>query len=199
VRRRSLLVAPVVLMLGIGLAGCDSKAGIAAQANGHRIAETELAKYVGPNAAPIPLQNNATAPARTFVLNTLITDEVVPEFLRDNGGDATAAELAAARASLLQGGSEQDLTEELGKVGLNAAFEPIYLKAGLLRSIVGTRFKSQADFDAALKKFTPSVSVNRRYGSWDTQTLGLTDLSSKDLPSFVKIDGGLPGDQTPTQ
>ena len=48
---------------------------------------------------------------------------------------------------------------------------------------------------ADLAKQKIPVTVNPRYGSWNTSTFGFTGMGSKQLPSVVTLGSTLPGDQ----
>jgi hypothetical protein len=198
VKVRSLVVLPLVAVLGFGLAGCDSKAGSAATVNGHKISESKLTGYLTSQVKPIPL-SSGEVPARTFVLRTLIGNEVLPGFLAENGGQVTEEQVATAKSAVLAGRSEQAIVDQITGVGLSAKFAQVYLRSAELGSVLQSRFSSQAQFDAAVKKFHPAVSVNRRYGGWDASSLSVRDFGSRELPDFVKIDGGLPNDQKQSQ
>jgi hypothetical protein len=198
VKVRSLVVLPVVALVAVGLAGCDSKAGAAAVINGHKITETQLADYLTPQVKPIPL-STGDVPARTFVLRTLIGNEVVPAFLTQIGAQVTDAELNKAKAALLQGSSEDAVVKQVTGIGLSAKFVPVYLRGNELSYILQRRFSSQQQYDDALKKFHPSVTVNRRYGTWDAQTLSMSDFSRSQLPGFISYDGTFPNDQKQSQ
>jgi len=182
--------------MALTAAGCDSKAGVAAVANGHRITESTLSKYLTPTSRPIPLQSGAM-PARTFVLRTLIANEVLPELLSKKGGPVTDSELQEATGAALQGGTEADLLKQITGVGLSPKFEPVLLHNYRLLTLLEKRFGSQQEVLDELAKLDAPVSVSPRYGSWSNQNLGLTELSGKQIPANVTLTGRLPGDKTP--
>jgi hypothetical protein len=199
VRIRSLALLPVLALLCLAVAGCDSKAGSAAVVEGRKISETQLNGYLTPSAKPIPANQGNAVPARLFVLRTLIRNVAFTKLLEAAGVEPTAQQLAAAKANALQGGSEKDLTDQLAQLGLATKFGPEYLHTLELLTLIQSRFNSQAEFDAALKKANVAVSVNRRYGSWNGTALTVSDLGSAQLPPNVRPDTTLPADVKPTQ
>lgn len=200
-RLRLLAVLPVLVLGCLGLVGCDSKAGTAAVVDGHRITEQELSRYVPPNAQPIPGQNGASTPAKNFVLQFLVRNEVFPLLLAASGSPVTEAQLAAGRAQALQGTTEQELTQQIVASGLSERFQPVVLRNRQLIAVLQTRLTTDKQINDALAKIKDKkVSINPRYGSWDLGSLSLKDLSKKQLPSVLSFDQTLPGDVTqPTQ
>lgn len=192
------MVVALAALAVVSTSGCDTKAGIAAVANGHKITESELNKYLTPKATKIPDPATGT-PARTFVLNLLIFNAVMPDFLAHTKGGAVSQDaLQAATLEALNGDTEANLTAAITKLGLKASFEPVYLQFSRLRTILNSRIESQEDFDAALKTATVDVSVSPRYGSFDRSTLTLGEMSKAQLPDNVKLGVTLPGDAVPS-
>jgi hypothetical protein len=197
-RFKSFVLLPVAAAAVLSTSGCDTKAGTAAVVNGHKISESDLNSYLTLNAKKIGDPTTGTPP-RTFVLKTLILDEILPSLLaQTKGGAVTDDELRSASADALQGGTEADLTDIVTKQGLTAKFEPLYLRFLKYGVVLNTRVSSEAEFNDALKAANVAVSVNPRYGSWDPSTLSLKELSAADLPANVKLSGQLPGDRVPS-
>lgn len=194
-RRRSLAVL-VILALGcLTLTGCDSKAGTAAVVNGQKISENDLSSYLTPGAPPIPSGNGTTStPARTFVLRLLIQTKVFPLLLVAGGTPASDGVLDASKASILQGSTEQNLTDQITKSGLKAKFEPVYLRYLELSRYLQDKLTDPKKQQSALAAVKDAVSISPRYGSWDPIGLSLVDLGKKQLPSMLSFDGTLPGD-----
>jgi hypothetical protein len=202
VRIRSLAVLTALALGCLGLTGCDSKAGTVAVVNGSRISESELSSYLTPNAKPISATNSdgssTSIPARVFVLQYLIRNQLFPLLLARTGSPATESQLQAGRAGAL-GGDEQSLLNQISAVGLKPKFEEVLLRDRELGDLVTKKLTTQQQVTDALAKIKNLVSVNPRFGSWDEATLSLTDLSKKQLPSVLSFDGTLPGDvQAPT-
>ena len=85
---RRLAVLPVVALLGLGLSGCQSKAGAAAVVDGHKISESSVGRSV-PTTAKQPDQ------ARRFVLELPHPAATVHRGPERAGGAPTDAELRA--------------------------------------------------------------------------------------------------------
>jgi hypothetical protein len=196
VRVRSLVVLPLLAVVGVGISGCDSKVGTAAVVNDQRISEKQLNDYLTPNAQAIPgSQGVAATPARLFVLKVLVRNDVFRKLLDVTGGQPTAAQMTAAKAQLFaSGGTEQDLTKQIVQTGLQAKFTQDYLADQTLLTFFQQRISSQPQLDAALKKANLNVSINPRYGGWDATSLSVSDLSKKQLPDAVTLSNALPGD-----
>ena len=119
---RPLAVLPVLMLGCLGLVGCDSKAGTAAVVDGHRITEKELSRYVPANAQPIPAGDGSTStPAKNFVLQYLVRNQVFPLLLAAAGTPVTEAQLQAGKAEALGGTTEADLTEQITQAGPDRA------------------------------------------------------------------------------
>jgi hypothetical protein len=197
VRIRSLAVLTALALGCLSLTACDSKAGTVAVVNGSRISESQLASYLTANAKPISATASdgtpISVPARTFVLQYLIRNEVFPLLLARTGSPATESQLAAGRASAI-GGDEQSLLNQIAAVGLKPKFEQVLLRDRELVALVGKKLTTQQQVTDALAKVKNLVTVNPRFGSWDEASLSLIDLSRKQLPSVLSFDGTMPGD-----
>ncbi|MDQ1732767.1 MAG: hypothetical protein QOK10_2926 [Pseudonocardiales bacterium] len=196
---RALAVLPVVAAAGIGLSACDSKVGTAAVVNGDKISERSLNGYVTPNAAPIQGSDGSSTPARQFVLAALVRNAVFQRLLSVTGPVPSAADLTAAKAKVLQGGSEAQLSHSITTSGLDASFTGEYLRQLEYLTILQTRVTTDAQLTEAQKKAAVAVSISPRYGSWDPSKLTVAALNKKQLSPLVTIDGSsLPGDASPS-
>jgi hypothetical protein len=182
----------------LGLTGCDSKVGTAAEVNGSKISESSLSGYLTPKAQALQGSDGTSSVApRTVVLQYLIRNKIFESILAKHGTPATDQALDSTKSAVLQGGSEDQLVQQITGVGLSKTFEPVVLRNQELIKYIGTKF-SEADANAALANAKASVVVNPRYGTWNNQTLEISDLSKKQLPSFLTYDGNLPGDPAPS-
>jgi hypothetical protein len=194
---RPLAVLPVLLLGCLGLVGCDSKAGTAAVVDGHRITEKDLSRYLPANARPIVSSDGSNStPAKKFVLQYLVRNQVFPLVLAAAGAPVTEAQLQASKASVLGGTSEAELTQQLVTAGLKEQFEPVLLRNNEMLSLLRAKLTTQKQVDEALAKVKDKVSINPRYGSWDLASLTVVDLGKKQLPSVLSFDKALPGDAT---
>lgn len=201
VKLRSLAVLPVLALSCLGLVACDSKAGTAAVVDGHRITEKELSRYVPASAKPIPTGDGSTStPAKNFVLQYLVRNEVFPMLLAATGTTVTEAQLAAGRAEALAGGSEDELTKQITQAGLSSRFEPVLLRNRELLNMVRAKLTTDKQVADALAKIKDKVTISPRYGGWDLNSLSVLNLGKKQLPSVLSFDKTLPGDvKLPTQ
>jgi hypothetical protein len=200
VKLRTLAALAALAVAGLGLTGCDSKAGTAAVVNGNRITETQLSDYLAPNAQPINVSDGAGGsfgvPARVFVLQYLIRDQVFPLLLSNAGSSVTADQLSADRADAIAtlAGDEATLQKQVAQAGLKPRFEAVMVRQQELTDLVGKKLTTQQQLTDAIAKIKDAVSVNPRFGSWDKASLRIVDLSKKQLPAMLSFDGSLPGD-----
>ncbi len=195
---RFLSAAAVCAAGALILTGCDSKVGTAAVVDGNKISESNVASYLTPNATPLQGADGSSTAPRTFVLQYLIQIKVFEQMLKNAGKPASDDELDAAKATVLQGTTEDALVAQVAKVGLDASFEKVFLRSQELKAVIQTKLGADAA-NAAVLPAEKSIKVNPRYGAWDAKTISLTDLSRSQLPSFLTIDASLPGDTPPAQ
>lgn len=197
---RTLAALAALAVAGLGLTGCDSKAGTAAVVNGNRITETQLSDYLSPNAQPITGTNsdgsNYGIPARVFVLQYLIRNQVFPLLLTSTGTPVSEDKLNADRASAIASiaGDEATLQKQLAQFGLKPRFEEVVVRNRELNDLISSKLTTQQQVTEALGKVKDVVSINPRFGSWDNSSLQIVDLGKKQLPSMLSFDGTLPGD-----
>jgi hypothetical protein len=197
VKLRTIAALAALALAGLGLTGCDSKAGTVAVVNGSRISESQLSGYLAPNAQPITATTSdgstISVPARVFVLQYLIRNQVFPLLLERTGTPVNENQLSADRAAAI-GGDEANLQKQIAAVGLKPKFEEVLLRDRELADLVGKKLTTQQQITDAVAKIKDVVTVNPRFGSWDQASLSIVDLSKKQLPSMLSFDGTLPGD-----
>lgn len=194
-RRRLPVAAASAALAATLLTACHSNVGTAATVNGHRITESDVAKYVTANAQPIPESDQTTGqttnvPPRSFVLTVLLDSRLFEQVLREVRTEANRAypsqsEVSAAENTFLSGASVRQLEQGVMKSGLTAAFADLYLKERGLEELLGTEAKGGADINTVVAKLHAKVSVNPRYGVWDPKTFTLNSTSKDGLPSFL--------------
>lgn len=200
---RRLAVLPVVALLGLGLSGCQSKAGAAAVVDGHKISESSVGRSV-PTTAKQPDQ------ARRFVLNYLIQQRLFTVALNGHGGAPTDAELRAnhdtAVSSLLQqqlAGTAGDsaLKTAVGTIGVSPSFAPVVLDAFERELVLAKRLNvtSVAGIATEVSRQQLRVSVSPRFGGWDPKALGVVNFSKSQAPSVVSFSGKFPSEQQAAQ
>jgi len=214
VRRRLPVAAASAALAATLLTACHSNVGAAATVDGHRITESDVSKYVGPNAQAIPESDangqTANVPPKSFVLRTLIDVELFEKVLRElrtESGRAypTPAEFAAAETAALQGGTLDQLKQAVTRSGFKVGFAPVFLRERALQTILSDDASADngAKIDQVIAKLHPKVSVNPRFGSWDEKTLAFTATQKDGVPSFLRADATYtppaPASSSPTQ
>lgn len=202
-RFRWLAAAALCALGALTLTGCDSKIGTAAVVDHSKISESDVSRYLDPaaedasRARDLSLQYQLREKLFTVALrrkNALPSDAELQK-LHDQalsnllGQQVSGAQAdATLRASMKQNGLRPSFADELVR-----SFE---LELTYARVIKADQ-ESQVAADLAKQKIP--VSVNPRYGSWDTSTFAFTGLGSKQLPSVVTLGGTLPGDEKAPQ
>lgn len=193
---RILAAVGVCLLGATTLTGCSTKVGSAAVVDGHKISESSLNSYLGPDAKPIQVSQTETTSARAFVLQFLVASQVFGDLVQQQ--HASDADRQAARQSVLGTNTDDQLISQLASVGIKSKFEPLYAQTlGDYAILNKAANNDSAKIAAQAAKIR--VSVNPRYGSWNATSLQLADLATSQLPSFLKIDSSLPGDAPPSQ
>lgn len=199
---RSLAVLPALALACLGLTGCDSKAGSAAVVNGTKISESDLASYLTANAQPVTSTdgngNSTTTPPKIFVLQYLVRNQIFALLLANAGSPVTQAQLDAGRTAALSGTNDANLTNQITGLGLKPKFEDVVVRDRELLDLIQANGKltSNAQITAALANVKNAVSINPRYGSWNSMTVAVVNLSKKQLPSVLTLNTTLPGDET---
>jgi hypothetical protein len=202
VRTRWLVAAALCALGALTLAGCDSKIGTAAEVNGSRISESDVSRYLDPAAGD-------ASQARSTALQYQIEQKVLTVALRNKNAMPSDAELAKEHDQALSGlfngqlsGNQATtaLQNVLKQNGLKASFgeviiRTVELEQGYLTALHADQ--AQQAIAEIVKEKIP-VSVNPRYGSWDTSKFSFTGLGRKQLPSVVTLGTTLPGDVQPT-
>jgi hypothetical protein len=204
VKVRRLLVLPIVALVGLSLAGCDTKAGTAAVINGQKISEATVSKFVSAG-------GNDPATARSFVLNYLVREQIFSAALRGRGVDPSDADLTALHDSAISNvlvgqqvsGAAADAVVDTGiaRVGAEPGFREPLVRGAELELLLANKIGAQSEKEVLteIAKQKVSVSVSRRFGGWDAATVTLQGLSKNQVPSFVTLDGPYPADKQTQQ
>jgi hypothetical protein len=195
VRLRMLTVAAVAALAVAGLGACRTNVGAAATIDGHRISESDVAKYLTSKAEGVPQQDanggNTTIPARSWVLRTLLNERLYGKLLAASpNGTPAAGEIADAKEQLLQGSSEDTVAKQYADHGYQRAFGAVYLRAAALEQILRTEIQNGLDVTRILDKLKLSIHVNPRYGQWNSKTYELSTAPGAGLPDFLKLTSG---------
>lgn len=190
-------VAGAALALS-ALTGCDTKVGQAAIVDGHRITESQVAKYLTATAAAVPVQSQAgattTIAPRAYVLNTLIDQRLYDRLLTSTkAGRPSEGDIAKATEQALAGVSVQQATEQSKILGYTAAFDRLWVRVQILGQVLQKDVAQGEDVRALLAKLHFAVTVNPRYGSWDAKILALSDGGAAGVPDFLRLVSPGPG------
>jgi len=199
VRFRWLAAVALCALGALTLTGCDSKIGTAAIVGGSKISESDVSRYLDPatadasSARDLSLQYQLREKLFTVALRNKhafpsdadlqkLHDQAVSNLLGQQVSGAQADQ--TLRATMKQNGLRESFAAELVR---SFALELTYAK------VINANQESQVTADLVKQKIP--VTVNPRYGSWDTATFGFTGMGSKQLPSVVTLGGTLPGDR----
>lgn len=193
------LAAAALCALGVlTLAGCDSKIGTAAVVNGSKISESDVSRYLDPATADV-------SRARDLALEYQIRQKLFTVALQRKNGVPSDADLAKYHDSAVSNllgqqvsgaRADQLLQTTLPGLGLKPSFAGLLTRAFELELSYAsaTNATQETTVIADLAKQHIPVSVNPRYGSWDTSTFAFAGLGRKQLPSVVTLGSALPGD-----
>jgi hypothetical protein len=187
-----LTVAAVAALAVAGLSACRTNVGAAATIDGHRISESDVAKYLTSKAEGVPQQDangaNTTIPARSWVLRTLLNERLYGKLLAASpNGTPAAGAIADAKEQLLQGSSEEAVAKQYAEHGYQRAFGAVYLREAALEQILRTEIQNGLDVTKILDKLKLSIHVNPRYGQWNSKTYELSTAPGAGLPDFLKL------------
>jgi hypothetical protein len=198
VRIRWLAAATLCALGALLLTGCDSKIGTAAEVNGSKISESDVARYLDPATAD-------AGRARNLALQYQIREKLFTVALQSKHAlpsdadlqklhDQAVSNLLGQQLSGAQG--DQTLRSTMTQNGLKPSFADKLVRSFELEltyaKAINANQESQVAADLVKQKI--AVTVNPRYGSWDTSTFGFTGLGSKQLPPVVSLGTTLPGD-----
>ena len=190
-RKLSATAAAAVLAVA-GLTACQSKGGVAAIIDGHRITDSDVAGYMTRKAEPFPAQdaNGGTisiAP-RVFVLETLLDERVYTKILQKTpDGLPDEAQLNAAKEQLYGTTADADVAKQYVQHGYTSALSKHALRVQVLLEVIKSEAQQGLDIQSVLAKATPDVTVSGRYGKWDAKNLQLSTDPSAGLPDFVSF------------
>lgn len=199
-RMRWLAAAAVCALGALSLTGCDSKIGTAAVVNGNKISESDVSRYLDPAADNV-------SQGRDLSLEWQIREELFTVALQKKHALPSDADLAKLHDQAISNLIGQQASGEQADQALRSSMKQNGLKENfadkLIRSFElelsyakATKAQQESQVAADLAKQNIAVSVNPRYGSWDTSKFAFTGLGKKQLPPVVSLDSPLPGDAT---
>jgi hypothetical protein len=187
VKLRWVAVAASTVLACAGLTACQTNVGTAATVEGHRITESDVNDYLTSKARPVTNNNVATSP-RSFVLEILVDNEVLPRVVaKADGHEITAAELAAAKAAALQGTSEAVIEKQAAGLGFRAKLADQVVEQAAYGTLLSAAQGRGVKVDAIIKALKLKVSVNPRYGAWNAAGLSIDSGTTDGVPSVVRF------------
>lgn len=192
-RVRSLTAAAAAVLAVALLAGCRTNVGVAANADGQQISESQVSSYVTPQSKPVSIQSTQVAP-KPFVLDILIGEQFYRAVLaKTPGGAPSDGQLSAMIAQYLGARTAQQAVEGFGIHGYAPEFAQYVLEYSELGSMLNQRVQQGVDVRSVARKLDFPVSVNPRYGTWDRTSYMLSTGPSAGLPGFVAFQPPAPG------
>lgn len=188
-RTRSAAAAVAAVLAVGGLTGCRTNVGVAATVEGHRITQSDVNRYVSASSQPFSSSSGgaATAP-RPFVLSILLTRRLFEAVLRKTPkGVPSTGELATVVTQQLRGRSYQQAAVAFGVKGYRSSFNRLLVETIALDAQLRTDAQAGVNVDGVFSTLRFPVSVNPRYGAWDSKTKNLTSTATSGLPGFVTL------------
>ena len=200
-----LSLAAAAILATVALTGCQTKVGLAASVNGTELTDSDLSSYVQPGAKSFQTNSGATIVQKTFALQTWLVAQNYAAAIEANGGRATAAEDAAARAVELGSHQLSEVEAQFTPYGFTAKMGDLQLfeltrQVILAQRLLGKDASPQQAIAAlqssritstrlhhVIQKAAPKVTVSPRYGTWSTNDLSLRSQPRDGLPTFVQL------------
>ncbi len=190
---RLLSVVAAAVLAAVVLAGCSSSnVGVAATVNGQRITESDVNRYLTPNAQPVSVSDQSGASTsvspRAFVVEILVYNQLLHDLLvKTPGGVPTGGELASLEKSVLAGKTAKQVANGQGIKGFSDAFNREFVKRLAYASALQARSQQGADIDKLAKELDIKVSLSPRYGRWNAKALSIDTRPEAGVPSFVTL------------
>ncbi|HET6876619.1 MAG TPA: hypothetical protein VFH38_03740 [Jatrophihabitans sp.] len=192
-RVRPLTAAAAAVLAAAVLAGCQTNVGVAANAGGQQISESQVGSYVTPQSKPVSIQGTQVAP-KPFVLDILIGERFYRAVLAASpGGAPSEGQINNMVTSFLAGRSPQQAVEGFGINGYTPDFAQHVLVYSELGSLLNQKVQQGVNVRAIAAKVNFPVSVNPRYGTWDSAHYMLSTTPSAGLPGVISFQPPAPG------
>ena len=187
--RRAVASAAAFVLAVCGLSACRTNVGTAATINGHRVSENAVDDYITQAAQPIKSSDGSASIApKPFVVDILIERSVYPKILSAAGlASPTAGQLTTLRRQYLAGASTKSAVEKLGAVGYSAKMNTTIVDVQVYRTLLTDAQQRGTDFTKVVGSLKFPVSVNPRYGTWDSKKLSFSADPSSGLPGFLTL------------
>lgn len=191
----ALVVAAMTAVAALGLTGCDSKVGVAAVVDGHRITDSQVASYLTADSQPYTTQDASGGaseiPQRSFVLSVLIQDRLLKKVMQRVPADQLKeSDISAETTAELQGHTPAEAAKLSGVIGYSSEFVDKWVRDVVLNNMLSQLVQSgKVSAEKLVDKLSFDVTVSSRYGSWDAKNFSLNSGNSDGLPSFVTLQG----------
>jgi hypothetical protein len=186
---RAVAAAGALVLTVSGLSACRTNVGTAATIDGHRVSESDVNDYVTQAAKPIRSSDGSDSIApKPFVVDILIERRVYPKIIAAAGlGKVTAGQLSTLRRTYLRGASSKSTVEKLGAVGYTAKMNTTIIDVQVMGTLLNGAQQRGTDLSSVVRKLKFPVSVNPRYGTWDSKNLRFSAGPTSGVPNFVKL------------
>ena len=189
-RLRIVGAVAAALLATTTLTACRTNVGYAATIDGTRISESQVAGYLTPQAQPLSNQSGPSTPPRSFVLQTMIFTRLLPKLIASlPGREPTQAEIGELQRRLLNGVTAQKYVSSRGAKGYTDDFARLLVRSSVYGQVLTTLNQQGVNINQALSKLSFPVSVNPRYGSWNSKTYSLNSTGSAGEPTFLRLQG----------
>ncbi|WP_375499436.1 hypothetical protein [uncultured Jatrophihabitans sp.] len=178
-----------VVLAVSGLSACRTNVGTAATIDGHRLSENDVNDFVTESAKPIKSGDGSQSIApKPFVVDILIERRLYPKILVGAGiGAPSAGQLTTLRRQYLAGASATTAVEKLGAVGYSSAMNTTIVDVQVMGTLLNQAQQQGKNLSTVVSKLKFPVSVNPRYGTWDSKTLRFSADVTSGLPGFLKL------------
>jgi hypothetical protein len=203
--RRTLIAAGLAAAAVTGLTACQTKVGLAAAVNKHRLTDSQLTDFVRAGSGPYTDQNSgSTVFPKAFALETWIDSALFTAAVEDKGAAPSAAELSSASSALLSNTTRSAVRKAYTGLGYSTKMGDLVIDANatliVLLERTGASLQQASDavksgsanqqIVSAIQAAKPKVTVSSRYGTWDASQLRLSADPDSGLPSFVQGPAG---------
>lgn len=183
-------VLAAVLAL-VSLTACRTNVGYAATIDGTRYSESDISDYLTPAAQPVSGANGSgQVPTRAFVVETLIYNKLFERVLgKLPGGAPSESTLKQVRDQALAGSSVADVLRQAGIRGYTGDFTTLWLRTQIYSQVLQLAQQRGVDLRSVVTDLKFPVSVNPRYGTWDSKNLAFDGSAGAGAPPFLTLTG----------
>lgn len=188
-RLRTISVVAAAALAVAGLSACRTSVGQAARIDGHQVSESQVNDYLTTKAKPISSSDGSSSIApRPFVVDILIQERLYQKVLAAApSGAPTKAQLTTLQHQYLSGKSVKATVEKLGAVGYSSSFDSKIIDVQVMGTLLNEEQQQGVDVNSIVEKIRFPVSVNPRYGTWNSKNLRFDAGPTAGLPSYLTL------------